>query len=90
MRLRLFRSRRTIRSLGISFLSPSLGTLTILGGMSLGFCNRAHLSMGEGLGLVDIVYSGWFIVRWHSLELRSIEEGEFSASSSFSPSDWSN
>jgi hypothetical protein len=45
--------------------------------------------MGKGLGLVDIVCSGWFIVRWHSLELRLIEEGESFALSSFSLSDWS-
>ena len=57
--------------------------------MSLGFCNGAHLSMGKGLGLVDIVCSGWFIVRWHSLELRLIGEGESFASSSVSLYDWS-
>jgi hypothetical protein len=45
--------------------------------------------MGKGLGLIEIVCSGWFIVRWHSLELRMIEEGELFALSSFSLSDWS-
>ncbi len=91
MRLRPFRSRRTIRSLGISCLSSSLGTRIILDGMiSLGFCNKAHLSTGKGFGLVDMVCNGWFIVRWHSVEGWSNGEGNSVIRSSFSSSDTSN
>ncbi len=82
MRCRPFLSRRMIRSGGIPALISSVGTCTILGGMSSGSCNVGHLSIGRGGALVEIVCNGCLNVRWHSFSVVGVAVGESGVTSS--------
>ncbi len=82
MRCRPFLSRRMIRSGGIPALVSSLGTCTILGGMSSGSCNAGHLPIGRGGALVEIVCNGCLNVRLHSVSVVGVAVGESDVTSS--------